>query len=145
MPTYACWSETGLISPDARERIAAALTEAHHEIARAPRYFVQVLFPELAPGSLFLAGRPATGGHVWIRVDLRSGRTVEQKRDLLGRITREVGEILGIPPESVWVYLSDIPGSSVAEYGRPLPDPGGEEEWFAGLPPELQERLTRLG
>lgn len=145
MPTYACWSETGVIPPDARGRIATALTEAHHEVALAPRYFVQVLFPELPPGSLFLAGQPATSGHVWIRADMRSGRTVEQKRELLARITREVGAILGIAPESVWVYLSDIPGASVAEYGRPLPDPGGEEEWFAQLPPELRERLAQLG
>lgn len=145
MPTYACWSETGLISAAARARIATALTEAHHEVAVAPRYFVQVLFPEFASGSLFLAGQPAGRGHVWIRADMRAGRTAEQKRELLGRITREVGDILEIPAESVWVYLSDIPGSSVAEYGRPLPDPGGEDEWFAQLPPDLQGRLAQLG
>lgn len=144
MPTYNCWSETGVVPPESRQHVATALTEIHHEVALAPRFFVQVIFNEVAPGSLFLAGRPAETGHLWIRADIRSGRTDEQKRELLERITNEVGALLGLPPESVWVYLSDIPGASVAEYGRPLPSPGQEGEWFASLPTELQQRLSPL-
>jgi phenylpyruvate tautomerase PptA (4-oxalocrotonate tautomerase family) len=144
MPTYTCWSEAGVISAQSREAIAGVLTEIHHEVAVAPRYFVQVIFTELTAGSLFLAGRPAPRGHVWIRVDLRTGRTAEQKRELLTRITTEVGKVLAIGPEHVWVYLSDIPGASVAEYGRPLPDPGGEAAWFAALPESLRQELSGL-
>lgn len=144
MPTYTCWSEPGVVAPEHRAAIATALTEIHHEVAVAPRYFVQVVFTELAAGSLFLAGHAATAGHLWIRADIRAGRTVEQKRALLGRITAEVGEILSLPPEEVWVYLCDIPGSNIAEHGRPLPDPGEEAAWFAALPEELQAKLAEL-
>lgn len=144
MPTYNCWSETGVVSPGSRQHVATALTEIHHEVARAPRYFVQVIFNEVAPASLFLAGGPVDTGHLWIRADIRSGRTDEQKRELLQRITDEVGALIGLPPESVWVYISDIPGARVAEYGRPLPSPGEEDTWFASLPTELQQRLTPL-
>lgn len=144
MPTYACWAETGVIPTADRETIARALTEIHHEVATAPRYFVQVIFNDLDNGSVYLAGEPADGGHVWIRADIRSGRTAEQKQQLLDRITREVGGILGIAPEHVWVYVSDIPGSNVSEYGRSLPDPGGEAEWFSSLPSDLQARLATL-
>ncbi len=63
---------------------------------------------------------------------------------MLRRLTTEVGGILGVAPESVWVYLSDIPGPSVAEYGRSLPEPGQEDAWFASLPAELQERLAPI-
>ncbi|KQS60785.1 4-oxalocrotonate tautomerase [Geodermatophilus sp. Leaf369] len=144
MPTYTCWSESGLVGPEQKQAVATALTEIHHEVAVAPRYFVQVIFTELVPGSVFLAGQPATRGHVWIRADIRAGRTVEQKRALLERITVEVGAILGLPPEEVWVYVCDIPGSSIAEHGRVLPEPGGEDAWFDALPPDLQERLAAL-
>ena len=142
MPTYTCWSEPGVIAPEQRAAVATALTEIHHEVAVAPRYFVQVVFTELAAGALFLAGQPATTGHLWIRADIRAGRTDTQKRAMLERITTEVGAILSLPPEEVWVYLCDVPGAAIAEHGRALPEPGEEEAWFAALPEDLQRRLA---
>jgi len=47
MPTYTCWSEPGVVAPEAKALIVKALTEIHHEVAVAPRYFVQVVFAEL--------------------------------------------------------------------------------------------------
>ncbi|WP_299056618.1 tautomerase family protein [uncultured Nocardioides sp.] len=64
MPTYHCTSERGTIPPEARAAVAAAITEIHHEVARAPRYFVQVVFTDLEPGSIYLAGHPVEAGHV---------------------------------------------------------------------------------
>ena len=144
MPTYTCWSEQGVIDEQARARVARALTEIHHEVAVGPRYFVQVVFNDLTSGAIFLAGEPAPREHVWVRADIRSGRSPEQKKGLLDRITREVGQIAGVDPTHVWVYINDIPGSDIAEHGRPLPDPGQEDAWFAALPQDLQDRLERL-
>ena len=144
MPTYTCWSEAGVVPTEARAKIATALTEIHHEVAAAPRYFVQVVFADLATDSVFLAGQAASAGHVWIRADIRAGRTEETKSELLRRITKEVGGILGLAPEHVWVYMCDIPGPNIAEYGRVLPDPGQEDAWFGQLPQDLQEQLAKL-
>jgi len=83
----------------------AQITEIHHDVARAPRYFVQVVYTELQPDSHFVAGQPASPKHVWVRVDLRSGRTADQKRRLLERLTTEVGAIVGVDVEEVWVRL----------------------------------------
>jgi len=145
MPTYTCWSEPGIASAEARAKIATALTEIHHEVAVAPRYFVQVLFADLQANSLFLAGQPEPAGHMWIRADIRAGRTEEQKRELLRRITQEVGAIAGLSTEHVWVYICDIPGPNIAEYGRVVPNPGQEQAWFDQLPNDLQQRLAELG
>lgn len=145
MPTYTCWAKRKTITPENRQRIAAALTGIHHEVALAPRYFVQVLFPEVDDDALFLAGCPVTGEHVWIRADIRSGRTVEQKSELLLRATREVAEILALRPDEVWVYLCDIPGHGMTEYAELLPDPGGEDGWFRALPERVQKRIEDLG
>lgn len=141
MPTYVCTSREGLLSPDQRARISRSLTEIHHEVAVAPRYFVQVIFNDLASHSHYVGGDEASLGQIWIRADIRSGRTQEQKAKLLTRIVDEVSAISGSPKEDVWVYISDIPGQSVAELGHILPSPGEEEAWFAKLPPGLQERL----
>lgn len=144
MPTYTCWSKAGVVSTEARARIATALTDIHYEVAAGPRYFVQVIFTELDPGAVFLAGQPAPEGHLWIRADIRAGRTEEQKTELLRRIVAEVSGITGIVAEQVWVYLNDVPGPNIAEYGRPLPNPGDEDDWFAALPKDLQARLKKL-
>ena len=144
MPTYTCWATIDTIATEDRQRVVDALTEIHHEVGVAPRYFVQVVFNDLTPGSIYLAGQQADSAHVWIRADIRAGRTDEQKRNLLARITSEVGEILDISAEEVWVYINDIPGANIAEYGRPLPNPGQEDEWFAALPVELRQRLEPL-
>lgn len=144
MPTYTCWSEAGIVSPEDRAKVAIALTEIHHEVASASRYLVQVLFVDLAAGSQFLGGQPVPDGYVWIRADIRAGRTEALKRQLLERIMSEVADVLGLAPEQVRIYICEIPGPNIAEYGQIMPHPGEEEAWFAQLPAPLQERLNRL-
>ncbi|RXF73092.1 tautomerase family protein [Hansschlegelia zhihuaiae] len=144
MPTYVCWARTGLLSGDQRRRIAQRITEIHHEAGRAPRYFVQVIFSDIAEQSHFIAGEEAERDHIWIRADIRTGRTQEQKAQIMTRIVDDVCAISGASRESVWVYVSDIPGASVTEFGHILPQPGEEEAWFARLPAELQERLRAI-
>ena len=141
MPTYVCWARAGKLSPDQRQRIAKSITEIHQEVALAPRYFVQVVFNELEPHSHFVAGAEADPNHIWIREDIRSGRTQEQKSRLMTRIVDDACVITGASRENIWVYISDIPGTSVVEFGHILPQPGEEEAWFAKLPRDLQEKL----
>jgi phenylpyruvate tautomerase PptA (4-oxalocrotonate tautomerase family) len=100
-----------------------------------------VVFYTVEPGSMFIGGEAAPDEHVWVRADIRAGRTREQKAAILHRIMRETGEILGVTQEDVWVYISDIPAEGVAEFGNILPQPGGEEAWLASLPSALREKL----
>ena len=60
---------------------------------------------------------------------------------MISRILQEVSRTTEIGEDEVWVYLSDIPTHNIAEYGRVLPAPGGENAWFATLPAALRERL----
>ncbi|MGD9508201.1 MAG: tautomerase family protein [Geminicoccaceae bacterium] len=141
MPTYVCWMRAGQLSPDQRQRIAKSITEIHHDVALAPRYFVQVIFNELEPHSHYAGGEEAEPDHIWIRADIRSGRTQQQKSGLLTRIADAVCAIADVSRENVWIYISDIPGTSIMEFGHILPQPGEEDAWFAELPPDLQEKL----
>ncbi|MBE7201186.1 MAG: tautomerase family protein [Parafilimonas terrae] len=140
MPTYAITSARPFTAEE-RARIAQSVTEIHAVEATAPRYFVQVLFNALEPGTIFLGGAPASPDHVWVRADIRAGRSREQKAKLMTRIMRETSAILGISEQDVWVYISDIPALGVLEFGTVLPEPGEEEQWLAALPEALREKL----
>ncbi|KQT60123.1 hypothetical protein ASG52_18565 [Methylobacterium sp. Leaf456] len=142
MPTYAVTTARA-ITPEQRARIAQSVTAIHAAEADAPRYFVQVIFYHVEPGSIFIAGEPASPDHVWVRADIRAGRSAEQKAAILTRIMRETSAILGISEQDVWVYVSDIPAQGVLEFGNVLPQPGGEAEWLAALPEDLREKLSR--
>ena len=141
MPTYAFTSNRKFML-EQKESIVQSVTAIHAKEASAPRYFVQVVFYDVSPDSLYIGGEPAPAGHVWVNSLIRSGRTKEQKAAILQRIMRETADILDISPENVWVYVSDIPAESVAEFGAILPRPGGEDEWLGSLPRDLQEKLA---
>jgi len=56
-----------------------------------------------------------------------------------------VSRISRIPETNVWVYLNELPAGQMAEYGRVLPEPGGEAEWMAALSAEVRERMAAPG
>jgi phenylpyruvate tautomerase PptA (4-oxalocrotonate tautomerase family) len=142
MPTYA-FTTAKELTAEQRTRIMESVTTIHQVEATAPRYFVQVVFYKVEPGSIFIGGEAASPDHVWVRADIRSGRSNEQKAKMLRRIMRETSDILGISEQAVWVYISDIPAQGVLEFGNVLPEPGGEEQWLASLPAALREKLMR--
>ena len=141
MPTYVCWTRAGQLSPNQRQLIAKSITEIHHDVTLAPRFFVQVIFNELGPHFQYFGGAEAEPNHIWIRADIRSGRTQEQKSRLLTRIVEDVCAIYNVPRENIRIYISEIPGTNIFEFGQIAPQPGEEEAWFAKLPHDLQERL----
>jgi phenylpyruvate tautomerase PptA (4-oxalocrotonate tautomerase family) len=144
VPTYVCSAATGRLTSGQKAEIVRRITAIHHAETGAPRYLVQVIFCDVAPGSHYIAGRPAPADQIWVRADIRGGRTNEQKSQMLRRIMHDVGEASGAAEETVWVYLSDIPAENVAEYGRVLLPPGSEDAWFATLPDALREKLRSL-
>lgn len=142
MPTYA-FSTAKEMTADQRAKLVESVTAIHQVEATAPRYFVQVVFYKIEPGAIFISGEAASPDHVWVRADIRAGRTRDQKAQILKRIMRETSAILNVSEQSVWVYVSDIPAEGVLEFGNILPQPGGEKEWLAGLPAALRAKLSR--
>lgn len=140
MPTYA-FTSTRRLDADEKTRLVESVTAIHAKEAAAPRCFVQVIFYAVEEGSMFVGGEPVPAGHVWVNAQIRAGRTKEQKTAILTRVMRETAEVLDVPAASVWVYVSDVPAQSMAEFGAVLPEPGGEDAWFEALPAELRDRL----
>jgi phenylpyruvate tautomerase PptA (4-oxalocrotonate tautomerase family) len=144
MPTYVVHSASGRLDVAQRKEIASSITAIHAKEGRAPRYFVQVIFNEIQAEGHFIGGQPAPEELIWIRADIRSGRTDEQKKAIMERIADEASAIAKVKRENVWVYVSDISASGVLEFGQVLPQPGQEEAWFSRLPKALQDRLREL-
>ncbi|WP_020176655.1 tautomerase family protein [Methyloferula stellata] len=144
MPTYVCFSLAGQLSAEQKHRMAEELTAAHSEEMHAPRYLVQVVFQSLPAGDCFIGGQPAPSGQIWIRADVRAGRTGEQKLRLTRRIATAAAQIAGCTLDDLWVYLNELPPENMIEFGHVLPVPGHENEWLNGLSSPLRERLTGL-
>lgn len=142
MPTYV-FTTAKPLTAEQRAKLVASVTEIHHVEATAPRFFVQVIFQSVEPGSISIGGGAAALDHVWVRADIRAGRSKEQKAKMLTRIMAETSAILGVSDQDVWVYISDIPAEGVLEFGAVLPEPGQEEAWLAALPEALREKLRK--
>ncbi|KAK3705103.1 hypothetical protein LTR37_013470 [Vermiconidia calcicola] len=138
MPTYVCTSAAGLFTASQKSDIVERLTRIHSEEGKAPQYLVQVVFNELAPGNHFINKRPVPNQQVWIRGDIRPGRTDEQKNAMATRMMDECAEVTGIDRSYFWVYICDA--EKTAEFGSILPEPGGEKEWVENLPKGVRDR-----
>jgi len=144
MPTYVCSVAKGSVNDGQKSAIAKSIGRIHSEETGAPTYYVQVVIEEKEPSQRFLGGELETK-HVWIRADIREGRTEAQRRALMLRITDEISAIIGVTKHDVWVYLNNLAPGDMVEYGHVLPQPGQEVEWFDGLPKSLQDYLKRRG
>jgi phenylpyruvate tautomerase PptA (4-oxalocrotonate tautomerase family) len=56
MPTYACSTAAGRLTPAQKTDIVRCISTVHHEETGAPRYLVQVIFYEVASGNHYIAG-----------------------------------------------------------------------------------------
>jgi phenylpyruvate tautomerase PptA (4-oxalocrotonate tautomerase family) len=144
MPTYVCSVPAGSLNAAQKILIAQAITRIHSESTGAPRFFVQVIIDENKSVDRFLGGH-LSANHVWIRGDIRAGRTEDQRKTLMVQIVKEVSQIAGINEESIWVYLCNLEPTDMIEYGHVLPAPGNEKAWFERLPQSLQDYLAGLG
>jgi len=109
-------------SPSAglKTEIAAAVTKVHTSVTGAPARYVNVAFFELPPGNLFVADQPVHQGRM-VGI-IRSGRTPEAKRDLITGLLDAWSGVTGEPREGFALFLQEVPGSMVMEYGEILPE-----------------------
>jgi phenylpyruvate tautomerase PptA (4-oxalocrotonate tautomerase family) len=144
MPTYVCFVPPKSLSDDQKDQIAAAIGRRHSEATGAPPFFVQVVIQESDTTRRYLGGE-LSGTHIWVRGDIRAGRSESVRSALMLAIMKDVSAIAAVPEVSIWVYLCNLEPTDMVEFGHMLPAPGKEQAWFEGLPPDLQTYLTGLG
>jgi len=144
MPTYIVRSTLPSLTAPTKQRIAQAITAAHADITGANTFFAQVVFDHAPGNDWFIGGVPAEGDTLFVHGHVRSGRTDDQKRMLVERLVRDVAEASGLPTRAIWIYLSEIRPSLMAEFGHVLPEPGEEAAWFDALPEDDRRRLAAI-
>lgn len=144
MPTYVCSALAGVFDATKRSQATAMIARAHSEATGAPEFFVQTHFVDADAGHRYL-GTVAVDDHIWIRGDIRAGRSSEARTLLMRAIMEGVAGIAGVATDKVWVYLDELAPTNMIEYGHVLPAPGEEQAWFDALPAHLRVYLERLG
>ncbi len=120
MPLYQFLIPADSPSAGLKAELAGAITDVHCEVTGAPEAYVNVSFTELAPGSLFVSGRPVAHGRL-VGI-IRSGRSPETKRALMERLAQTWAEVSGEPADGFAVFIQEVPGSSMLEEGHFLPE-----------------------
>jgi phenylpyruvate tautomerase PptA (4-oxalocrotonate tautomerase family) len=143
MPTYVCSVPDNSVDDRQKDAIAEAIARIHREETGAPKFFCQIVIEE-KPTDRFL-GPSRASGQIWIRGDIRAGRTEEQRTQMMLRMLEEVSRITGVKEEQVWVYVCNLAPTDMVEYGHVLPKPGEETAWFDCLPKSLQDHMIELG
>ena len=153
MPTYNIFTSPGKLTLAQKEEIARVCTEVYHEEFGIARYLIQVVFYEVANNDRYIGAKPVQPDLVWIRCDVREGRTPEMKARLLHRVQQGIAKAANISEEAVWFYLDDLASVNIMEWGHIMPHLGAvsddralpqDQPWFAELSAPMQASLRQL-
>jgi phenylpyruvate tautomerase PptA (4-oxalocrotonate tautomerase family) len=124
MPLYTLITQSGVLSGDAKAKLAMELTTLHSEYAGVPENWVHVVFQDYALGSGFTAGEPAATAALTLL--MRTGRSPEYKRELLQRLWKLFQSATGAPDDQIVIGIQDVPASQAMEMGQVMPDIANE-------------------
>lgn len=142
MPIFIVTVPKSPLSSTQKIQLSEEITRVHCDITGAPSYFKQVIFNEISDGNYFVGGKPLQGtDHIWVHGIIRAGREAEIKERLLVELMKVLSKIALVDEQNVQVYISDIQGSKVLEFGKILPNPGEEQQWFESIPVNLRARI----
>lgn len=143
MPTYTVYSAPGAFTADQEQRIARAITEAHAHATGAPRYYVQVIMGAGENCRRFVGGKPSQQ-QMWIRGDIRAGRTDEQLKELMMEIVQRTAKAAKMDEEDIWIDLNEIRPAAILKYRTVFPPAGQESLWYERLSDHLKEKIKTM-
>src|SRR5258707_1052541 len=117
------------------------VTKSYGEVGQIP----QVILIERKPAHCLLGSVPPDPDQISVEGHLRTGRSVEAKRSLIERIVEAVPQAAAMPKSHVWAHLVDMPATQIVEFGRVVPEPGGEAAWIAALPEAERKEIEAIG
>ena len=144
MPTYTVSAIDGRLADTQKASLASALTDIHCRLTGAPKYFVQVIFVDVPANNYFVAGKRLEHDNIFVHGQIRGGRPIATKHQIIEEIMAAVAEIAMTDSAAVQVYIIDVPAEQVAEWGRILPRPGEEASWDAAIPEDVRARMQSL-
>ena len=144
MPTYVVTTSAGRLSSQQKSDLAASITRIHCSATGAPAYFAQVLFNDVPEGNYFIAGKPLVGDIVFVHGEIRAGRNLDTKQRIILDILEDTARIAQMEKSNIQIYIADLPAKQIAEWGKILPNPDEEAEWFASIPDHIKQKMRDL-
>lgn len=144
MPTYVVTASAGRLSKQQKCDLAESITRIHCQVTGAPAYFAQVLFNDVPEGNYFIAGKPLTEDIVFIHGQIRAGRDLEVKQQMIMKMLDATAEIAQMEKSNIQIYMVDLPAKQIAEWGKILPNPDEETDWYASIPEHIKQRMAAL-
>jgi phenylpyruvate tautomerase PptA (4-oxalocrotonate tautomerase family) len=120
MPLYTVTTQTGVLSGEAKAKLAGALTAFHSAYAGVPKNWVHVVFDDYAPGSGFAAGEASAT--VALTLVIRTGRSPDYKRGMLKRLWELLQDATSAPDDQIVIGIQEVPPSQAMEMGQIMPD-----------------------
>jgi phenylpyruvate tautomerase PptA (4-oxalocrotonate tautomerase family) len=120
MPLYTVTSQAGVLDDAAKSHLAQSLTQLHSQYAGVPANWVHIVFHEYPRGSGFSAGRPSATASLTLLI--RTGRSVEYKRELLRRLWALLQGATRAADEELVLGIQEVPPSQAMEMGQIMPD-----------------------
>jgi phenylpyruvate tautomerase PptA (4-oxalocrotonate tautomerase family) len=120
LPLYTVTTQAGVLSGEAKVRLAGELTTFHSEYSGVPKNWVHVVFHDYAPGSGFTAGEAAATAALTLLI--RTGRSSDYKRDLLKRLWELLQAATGAPDDQIVLGIQEVPPSQAMEMAMIMPD-----------------------
>lgn len=120
MPLYTLVTQVGVLSGNAKAKLAGELTAFHSEYSRVPKDWVHIVFQDYASGSGFTAGKVAATAALTLLI--RTGRSPEYKRELLKRLWELFQDATGAPDDQIVLGIQEVPPSQAMEMGQIMPD-----------------------
>jgi phenylpyruvate tautomerase PptA (4-oxalocrotonate tautomerase family) len=124
MPLYTVTTQAGVLSGQAKAKLAAELTAFHSEYAGVPKNWVHIVFQEYAAGNGFTAGEVAATAALTLLI--RTGRSAEYKRGLLKRLWDLLQEATSAADDQIVLGIQEVPPSQAMEMGQIMPDVEGQ-------------------
>src|SRR5580698_86376 len=91
MPTYVCSIPPGKLNDSQKFEIAGCISNRHSEATGAPQSMVQVVIEE-SRADRYL-GFKRTSDHIWVRGDIRAGRTEEARVEMMLNMMKDINKI----------------------------------------------------
>jgi phenylpyruvate tautomerase PptA (4-oxalocrotonate tautomerase family) len=144
MPTYTVSAHAGRLSKQQKSDLASAITDIHCKITGAPAYFAQVIFNDIPEENYFIAGKPLRDDILFVHGQIRAGRDLEVKHQIILEILDSSSKITNMHMSHIQVYIIDVPAKQIAEWGKILPNPDEEKEWFDSISDDVKKRMLAL-
>ncbi len=120
MPIMICETAQRL-EATTRHAVAKSITESVQDVIGSDPDLISVVFHELRPDQIWLAGQPSQD--VLILCYIRAGRPMALKTELALRVSAAWHDAVGTPEDAIEVAVIEAPAAQTVRGGQRLPEP----------------------